>query len=100
PTAGARGDRDLTDQLGEDLPATRVLGVLAGLDGGASAHAWFLPVLVSTLDFNLLSPGVPRDHGSPPRREGISAGTGRGGGTRPPGGPHRRRTAGRCARRR
>src|SRR5690606_29788539 len=42
PTAGARGHRDLADQLGEDLPATRILRVLAGLDGRTPAHACYL----------------------------------------------------------
>src|SRR6185312_11171580 len=36
--AAARGDGDLADQLGEKFSATRVLGVLATFDAGASAH--------------------------------------------------------------
>ncbi|MNT29276.1 hypothetical protein D3C72_1650070 [compost metagenome] len=40
-STAARGDADLTDDLGENLAALRVRRVFAVLDGGASTHGSF-----------------------------------------------------------
>src|SRR4249919_2125793 len=48
---GARGDRNLADDLGEDLAAPGILGVLAAFDGGSSTHWDVLRIALETANF-------------------------------------------------